>query len=301
MAYRVNIKRFPIDNRSTPTGNYLVIGRRGTGKTVFVDHLAEKFENVHEFAEYNGTDRDITLIVRDAEGFERETMNTVAKLLSNQKVESVIYESQYYPTLLVNKIRFDYIVLFGKINDTDKMRLYRTYGTPFHTYDLFSFTYDRCTIDYSCLIIKLHITHKSKIGDCVFCYKVPYDAKFQKASADIVPISTKKIYISDICVQNKGSECYHTVIFDGDYDGKELWPCSKIVDYILKDTTCTDGGLTVKQIQHFMPQMANKYKNVNIIDSYKEPAKTEEVPTQIEPIITTTTPQPTSSWFFGWF
>jgi len=305
MSYRVNIKQFPIDNRSTPTGNYLVIGRRGTGKTVFVDHLANKFENVREFADYDGIERDVTLIIRDTEGYDRSTMNEVAKLITDQKVESVIYEAQYYsPYSLTSRIRFDYIVLFGQTSDDDKRRLHTLCGNLFHTFDLFSFTYDQCTKDYKCLIIKLHPTPKSKLTDRVFCYKVPYDSKIQKATAEINTIVEnksypKKLYISDICLKNHGLECYHTVIFDGNYDSKELWPCSKIVDYILKDTTCTDGGLSIKQIQHFMPEMVNKYKTINIIESYKEPVLKSEniiIEEPEQPIV-----QPSSSWFFGWF
>ena len=185
----------------------VIIGKRGTGKTVLVkDILYNNYNNIKEKTIISPIDNyDIFPDLVINRTYNPDILsNVISKCKSNDKsndeslliLDNCLCSSCFKDTNMISlcmngrhyklnviitmpyalsipiKLRsnVEFVFIFRENNVSNRKRLYEHYAGLFPTFEEFCQVMDKCTEDYNCLVIN-NITESNKLEDRVFWYK----------------------------------------------------------------------------------------------------------------------------------
>jgi hypothetical protein len=187
--------------------NILALGKRGVGKTTLLTHIKDKLAlnhglifaplcTVQQYKNY-GNDTGISLHSRfDSqilENFLRDDQNMLETVVITDDCDFNIWKDENIRWLIMNgrhiktslltsfhcpmgippdiRTNFDYIFMFREKNESSRHKLYEHYAGMFPSYALFEEAFDKCTDNYSCMVIN-NTSRSHKLEDQVFWYEV---------------------------------------------------------------------------------------------------------------------------------
>jgi len=185
----------------------VIIGKRGTGKTVLIKELLyNNYNDIKEKTIISPIDNyDIFPDLVINRTYNPEILsNVISKCKSNDKsndeslliLENCLYSSCFKDTNMISlfmngrcyklnviitmqyalsiptnlRSNVDFVFIFRENNVSNRTRLYEHYAGMFASFEDFCQVMDKCTEDYNCLVIN-NITFSNKLEDRVFWYK----------------------------------------------------------------------------------------------------------------------------------